>query len=370
MSKPQAGWGRFLTEPNGEERVYSLDILRGFMALAVGILHFSQWTEVVQGGTRLNNTIAVFGPYGVEGFFIVSGFCFFHLYGATRWTPGNLAKFHIKRFFRIAPLYYAAVLGTLLLNPPMGTATAWQTTPRNLAENATLTFGLFHPNHSLVIGGWSIGLEYVFYFALPLLVLLTRHKAVLYLLTLACVVWAWPWNFTHVPQASHVHDMKFHAYVVMPNHAFLFLLGGVAAHLRSLAKWRLTLLPFLGLTVLLVLLAIPRGVPVWDTFFFMMGSARAINVTLCFLMVLVFALYDVPRNPLRTPLVLLGDLSYSVYLLHPFAYLLLVKTLPGNLSPLLKFSVALLFVFGLAYVVYRFLERPAMALGKRLAAKV
>ena len=94
-----------LAEPEGGSRVYSLDILRGFMALSVALLHLSmpQFTGVAEQGTRLSNITNVFGPYGVEGFFMVSGFCFFLLYGETRWSGRNLATFHIKRFFRIAP---------------------------------------------------------------------------------------------------------------------------------------------------------------------------------------------------------------------------------------------------------------------------
>ncbi|HWQ10414.1 MAG TPA: acyltransferase, partial [Holophaga sp.] len=322
-------------------------------------------------GTRLSNITNVFGPYGVEGFFMVSGFCFFLLYGETSWSGRNLATFHIKRFFRIAPLYYAALLFTLLFKPPFGTSYACgQPTLRLLAENFSFTFAFFQPDRSVLMGGWSIGLEYLFYFALPLLLWGTRRKVLLYAGLVALLAWAWHWNFVEVPGAPLAGDMKLHTYVLVRNHAFLFVLGGVVAHLRSLAAWRLRLPVFLILVLGIIFLAIPKGTPVYDTFVFIMGWERAWYVTLCFLMVMTFAFYDPPAHPLRAPFVLLGDLSYSLYLLHPIAYLITLWAVPQALPPLVRFSIALAATFLLSYVVYRWLEKPAMALGKHIAARV
>lgn len=359
-----ASW--LFREPSGGTRVHSLDILRGFMALAVAVLHLSQWAGLTPHGSRLGTAIAVFGDYGVEGFFIVSGFCFFHLYGETRWTWAALKGFHLKRFFRIAPLYYAAVLASVLFHPAGPGAT-----PRMLAENATLTFGLFHPNHSLVTGGWSIGLEYVFYMAFPLLVVLTRRKVWLYVLAALLLALAWPWTYRYVPSAPFAGDAIFHAYVQLPNHAFLFLLGGIVAHLRGLWRWRFSLPAFALLATLLAVVALlptPPRLEDFGTFAVKLGNARTFYVGLCFLMVVVFAQFDAPAHPLRAPFVLLGDLSYSVYLLHPFALVLLAKTLPAAVPGPARFALALALTLGLATVVYRGLEKPAMALGKRLAA--
>ena len=145
------------------ERLLSLDVLRGLMALAVAAYHLSVWTRLTDAGTFANHALAKFGNYGVESFFLLSGFCFFLLYAPERLRGLELARFYGKRFFRIAPLFYLAVALNLLFSLKMGP----QPTLRMLAENATLTFGLFHPNHALVTGGWCIGLEFVFYLAFP-----------------------------------------------------------------------------------------------------------------------------------------------------------------------------------------------------------
>ncbi|MBK8792102.1 MAG: acyltransferase [Holophaga sp.] len=346
-------------------RLHSLDILRGLMALSVAVYHLSILTNLSEAGSRTNNLIAIFGNYGVEGFFIVSGFCFFYLYNDTTWTLGELRRFHLKRFFRIAPLYYLAVGLNLALHLHVGP----QVTPRMLAENATLTFGLFHPNHALVLGGWSIGIEYVFYMAFPLLAFFTRRKILLVLLTLAFVALAWPWTFGAVQAASFEGNQKFHTYVQIPNHAFLFLLGGMVAWWRSLTTWRLRWPWFVGALVVVFLVALPRGPVSYDHFDNMAGTARLKYVGLCWATVALFAFYDVPDQPWRKPLTFLGDASYSVYLLHPFVILAMQTWLPAKVSPLLTFALGLAFTLLLAGIVYRWVEKPAMGLGKRLAAR-
>jgi peptidoglycan/LPS O-acetylase OafA/YrhL len=344
-------------------RLHGLDILRGLLALSVAVYHLSVWSQLSEAGTRANNLIAIFGNYGVEGFFVVSGFCFFHLYGEARWGLRELRRFHFKRFFRIAPLYYLAVLLNLVLRQPVGP----EPTLRMLAENLTLSFGLFHPNHALVLGGWSIGIEYVFYLAFPLLAWATRRKVFLYLGAALFVALALPWSFGKVQAAAHMGDMKFHAYVQIPNHAFLFLLGGIIADLRKRTAWRLSLPWFLGAMGFLLLLLWPRGPVFYDHFEIMAGMARAKYVGICVLAVAVFAFYEMPDHVLRRPFTFLGDASYSVYLLHPFAWLLVTRTMPKDGAPSLMFLAGMGLTLGFAAIVYRWIEKPAMALGRRLA---
>lgn len=326
------------------------------------------WSELSAAGTRANNALAIFGNYGVEGFFIVSGFCFFHLYGESPWGWRELRHFHIKRFFRIAPLYYLAVAAGLVLRPPFGLHPVGPGfSPRMILENLTLTFGLFHPNHALVVGGWSIGIEYVFYFAFPLLAWATRRKVFLYLGAALLVALTLPWSFGKVQMASHVGQMKFHTYVQIPNHACLFLLGGITADLRKRISWRMTLPWFLGAIGILLLLALPRGPVFYDYFDVMAGMARARYVGICWLAVALFAFYEMPDHALRRPFIFLGNASYSVYLLHPFAWFFVLKALPKGLAAGWNFTLALLVTLALAGLVFRFIEKPAMGLGRRLA---
>jgi peptidoglycan/LPS O-acetylase OafA/YrhL len=329
------------------------------MALSVAVYHFTTWWPVLAPGGVAAGAAAKAGHYAVEGFFIISGFCFFHLYGAESFRGRGLWDFHLKRFLRIAPLYYAAVGANLLLGLPVGPEPTW----RMVAENATLTFGLFHPNHSLVMGGWSIGIEYVFYLAFPLLAWARgRWRLFLPMGCLLLLSLSLPWTLLKVPAAPHAGDLKFHAYVQVANHAFLFFLGGLVAAARARLPFRLGRPAFLALAGLAVFLFVWRERHFYDHFEVMQGPVRYLFNGLCFALVAVFAFREFPPSPLRKMGVFLGDISYSVYLLHPFAQ----AFLPKGLSPWAGFAGGLAITLGLATLTHRIIERPAMGLARRL----
>lgn len=345
------------------ERVASLDALRGLMALAVAVYHLGVWTRAFSGGAR--SAVVILGAYSVEGFFLISGFCFFHLHAGTVLGPRDLWRFHCKRFFRIAPLYYCAVL--------LGVVFALDQTvgPRvNLArviENLTLSFGLVHPNHAMVIGGWSIGIEYVFYLVFPALLWLARWRPALYALTILLVLWALPYNFGVVQAAAE--PRKFHAYVQIPNHAFLFLLGALVADLRARVRLRLPplgLLAALGLMVCGVALTQPPFLVHLDV---MLGVVRVKYLVLCSLTVLLFAFTTLPAAGAFRVFGWLGELSYSVYLMHPFAWLMLEPFLAKESPALARLACGACATLALAALTHRLVEQPCNALGHKLAQR-
>lgn len=343
------------------ERVEALDVLRGLMALCVAVYHLGVWTRAFDGGAR--SAVVVLGVYGVEAFFLISGFCFAHLYAERAFDRAELRSFHIKRFFRIAPLYYVAmVLGAVFsFDQTVGP----RVTPMRVLENLTMSFGLVHPNHAMVLGGWSIGLEYVFYLAFPVLALIARSRLALYAVTCALVLWALPYNFGVIYEAAE--PRKFHAYVQLPNHAFLFAFGMIIADLRKRSGARVPALVSLVLLALLAAGASLAQPPFLAHLEVMMGMARVKYVVLCSLAVLLFAFTRLPSAPLLTPLRWLGELSYSVYLMHPFAWRAMEPLLGPNVAPMTQLACGLAATLVLAFLTWRLVERPCNALGHKLA---
>jgi peptidoglycan/LPS O-acetylase OafA/YrhL len=333
------------------------------MAIGVAFYHSTIWYPVFPPGRFVADTAAKVGHYGVEGFFIISGFCFFHLYGPEAFRGSGLWRFHLKRFLRIAPLYYLALVLSVLLGLPAGP----RPDARILAENATLTFGLFHPNHSLVLGGWSIGLEYVFYLAFPALAwAAARFRPFLALAAGAALLASVPCTLWLVPGAPQ--DQKFHVYVQLANHGFLFLFGGLLAQVRARLTWRLTRTGFLlGAAVLGV--AFSRYLRnFYDHFVVMEGPPRYAFALLCLGTVALFAFRDLPPSALKRAGLYLGQISYSVYLVHPLAHEAVARLGPAGLAPALGFTTALALTLGLASLTHRWIEAPAMRLARRLTA--
>lgn len=158
-----------------------IDALRGVAVLLVIAVHF---------GLSLSKDspyahIARFGQYGVQLFFVLSAFTLcLSLKKAEGNSPVTYAGFMVRRFFRIAPLYYAAILAYFVFTfasfKLVGVSPF--TAPRDytlgkVASNLLFVHGLYPPgNNTIVPGGWSIGCEFLFYAMFPFLFFSARRQ--------------------------------------------------------------------------------------------------------------------------------------------------------------------------------------------------
>ncbi len=86
-----------------------------------------------------------------------------------RWAD----EYFVKRFFRIAPLYYCLMAGMILW--PAVKSGAWSVDFQALLLNLTFTFG-FAPWKGIVWAGWSVGVEMLFYAIFPVLLMTVRTR--------------------------------------------------------------------------------------------------------------------------------------------------------------------------------------------------
>lgn len=146
-----------------------IDALRGYAILLVIAVHTAgRIPELVWPAKR----VMLLGFYGVQLFFLASAVTLLMSWQrSTDAFPVRSSKFLIRRFFRIAPLYYLAI--------PLYWI-AYQT-PADQFQLSSLfaTLGFYNafspyfiptvPGWTPVPGGWSIGVEFSFYFLFPFL---------------------------------------------------------------------------------------------------------------------------------------------------------------------------------------------------------
>jgi peptidoglycan/LPS O-acetylase OafA/YrhL len=107
-------------------RVPALDGIRGLAALAVFVPHYlNQWSirDAHANFGPILRTVYDFrdlGRFGVDVFFILSGFLISSLLIADRESPSFFRDFYWKRALRILPVYLVHLLATLLLYPRSG----------------------------------------------------------------------------------------------------------------------------------------------------------------------------------------------------------------------------------------------------------
>jgi peptidoglycan/LPS O-acetylase OafA/YrhL len=156
-------------------RIFGLDAVR---ALAILLVLFAHDAWFIGAWTHHPCPIAVSlaGPFGVELFFVLSGFLIGNLLLDLTPTARNLAVFLIRRWLRTLPLYLLW-LAILLAAAPPAHLFAW-----HALRYATLTQNLTHgmPPGDFFPVSWSLTIEEWFYllFAIGALggAILTRSR--------------------------------------------------------------------------------------------------------------------------------------------------------------------------------------------------
>jgi len=124
--------------------------------------------------------------YSVHFFFILSAFSLYHSTESRTNHPNWLPEYLIKRFFRIAPLFYC-VIAFIIIRQAIK-ASKHVADFDTILLNLTFTFG-FVPFSGFVWAGWSVGIEMIFYAIFPVLILTIRTcRSALVLLVMSIMI--------------------------------------------------------------------------------------------------------------------------------------------------------------------------------------
>ena len=159
-----------------ENRIKELDGLRGIAVVLVMALHLfkraAYFTEhpVLLGFTKLTTV----GWVGVDIFFTLSGFLITSILLKSKTDEHYFKNFYVRRALRIFPLYYAAIAFVLFFAPKVEEEFTNQLStalPIMLLyqQNWALLFKDFHITQYLGIT-WSLAIEEQFYFLWPFIV--------------------------------------------------------------------------------------------------------------------------------------------------------------------------------------------------------
>lgn len=101
-------------------RLIALDGLRGVAILMIMLRHFYN-EEIIKSGYPIIGPIitklALAGNYGVELFFVISGFLITQILLDSKNSPKYFLNFYLRRFLRIFPLYYGVLFLLFLILP-------------------------------------------------------------------------------------------------------------------------------------------------------------------------------------------------------------------------------------------------------------
>jgi peptidoglycan/LPS O-acetylase OafA/YrhL len=358
-----------------------IDALRGYAILGVIGVHASQSGAELAWPLRL---LADQGARGVQLFFVVSSLT---LMLSWRERHDGILPFYIRRLFRIAPMFWLAMVFFPIVDhlaPAIRYWTPLDVSWPNILASATFTHG-FHPAaiSSIVPGGWSIADEMTFYLVLPLLVATLRSwRAAAFALVISLAIGTLTYGLAVrgylFPGQDHDSIDKF-AFLWFPNQFPAFLAGLLVFHLLTAFSGRLPCNALrAGLLLSIVAMAAVPFVAtallsrVTFVMYFMSGS-----YSLVFALTVFCLAQNVGSSLVNAPARYVGKVSYSAYFWHfpalgvvQWGVAPLATLMPAWLQFAVMFAAGVVLTIGASSITYRFVEAPMIRLGRRLAVNV
>ncbi|MEO9599263.1 acyltransferase [Parasphingorhabdus sp.] len=330
------------------KRVWTLDGLRGLAAISVVIYHGLYWH-----GDLLYSSA---GRFAVYLFFILSAMTMMKVY-AGRFSAGldvrSLNSFYRNRVARILPLLALVAALNFVFELLRGGNLVVEGPKAILTATGAFGFGAAGILSNSA-GAWSIGIEIVFYAVFPLVALLA-HNAQLRTLILGAVALT-VLQFAHnlFVFSTYGADTYWPIYIMPISFAAYFAWGLVLGRLSP----KPISFGWIGVPAILVLIWI--SLVGWQSISSLLAWPGALIVPL-FLSGGTYLIYCWTHPSWFIPSFrFLGEVSYSLYLLHPLVYFGLTRTFwPANTGNVLQFVV--LFVMTsliTAWLAHHLFEKP------------
>jgi peptidoglycan/LPS O-acetylase OafA/YrhL len=341
-----------------KQTFYSIQALRGLAASLVVIAHIFEHPS--RGDP---DALLLTGRFGVEIFFVISGFVMTHVAGEGSFAPGAFA---VRRVLRILPLYWICTL--LVFAVALAAPALFKTTTAD-AKHLVLSL-LFIPApdpqaasdwRPLFKLGWTLNYEMFFYAALTLLFWCRRRiqRSVILTAALGALVLL---SFAIPPKAS---ILAFYANIAL----IPFLVGVWLAEASALFER----VPRAGVIALVAAAALSTAWLYQLPFDAMRDVAPHLVMTLAATFIVASGLALERRFATRGLLQMIGNSSYSLYLTHMFVVgaawaaierIDLPVAVHWGLTPLI-YGAALV----TAYASYRVIELPFNRLAHRLTQR-
>jgi len=344
------------TRPN---RYVSIDGLRGYLALSVFIHHVVltwYWKNTGEWNRPPEAYFQNLGKFGIAIFFMITGFLFVSKILSSK---GIISWYRLyqSRIFRIFPLYLFVIIVISIIVFLKSDLQISVSLP--LLIKQYIKWFMFHGDAindfsetSRIIAGvdWTLKYEWLFYALLPLLAFVIKQGrlAIMLLFIGIIILFIFP---------AHIE----HFYT---RHFILFAIGGTAAalnvKLNNRNKWVNN--HYSSFVVVIALVAALFYPTTFDAMHILLMAIFFVPVALGNNL---FGLFKTKAS------IFLGEISYSIYLLHGIVLYTLFSIINFDIShiSLVKFLLWLPLLMSLVIIIstltYLAIEKPFMLYGKK-----
>lgn len=349
---------RKLVIPSSHGRFVTLDGLRGYLAFFVFLHHSYIWYYYLHSNIWAlpsSRLFVYFGQVGVALFFMITGFLFFNKLLEDRARGIDWLRLYVSRFLRLTPLYLLSMVLLFVIVWVITKNEPTQPTGRIVTDGLKwIGFRVFGaPDLNGLMGTryihagvtWTLPYEWFFYLFLPFVALVIGRRPPIKYLVLAAV-------------AMYI----FHSYGYSRDFGWLFL-GGMGAAI--LVRYdRFTIFAISKWATCLIVGAFAWSMTYYQTIYESSVPRLLLITAFCLISAgnSIFGLLQLKVSRA------MGEMAYSIYLLHGVLLFVLFRFVLGNanaieLTPLQYWGVIVLVTPVLMVgcgLTFRFIERPAM----------
>ena len=354
-------------------RLDHLTFTRFLAALTVVIFHYGG--HLAPFNLQPFDQLFQAGPIAVSYFYALSGFIMAIAYYRPN-SPENFNrwKYWLARFARIYPVYLVALLLVFFANYRQ-TGNATENATENAVTQLLLNLSMLQawvPTYPLSLNspGWSLSVEAFFYLCLPLLLWIIYRGGLKILMGFSVVLWfatqllhIYYLNSADYRPLNALHDFIYYNPLMHLNTFLAGLMVGIVFYTKLMHKppHRYNTVLLLSTMAVIVLLLILR--PRFDLWFSLQIDYTNGLIAPLFLLfiVLLARSQGLISTLLAAPsLVLLGEASYSLYILQRPVYGLYHNYFAKHLavSELWHFYFYLLLLIALSIASYKLFETP------------
>jgi len=381
----------WLNTTPGHDKLGGIDATRGWAIILVMLVHsLGIFPELPWPAKK----IGAFGWYGVQLFFVASALTLMLSWHRQQSAlPEKLSSFFVRRFFRIAPMYYLAAIVYVFLRPPESGLDLGQffLTLAFLNGWHPVWMGLGANDWQVVPGGWSISVEFSFYFLFPLFAVWIsslRRALGFFLVALVLMLVSFPAGMVLLQPGFSSQILELFLFFWFPNQLVIFAIGialfwtladsgNVSGRIRaSIGRHGpryllVSLLLLFTLTQVGVSKTVVSQAP-WLPTHVLVSLLFAVIILAILLSENPFVLYS--NRFTRS----LGEVSFSAYLIH-WAVIDFLRYLggadvydrsmsgfPAIVATIFAFGCVVVVTYLIAKLTYQCIEKPFITMSKKL----
>lgn len=285
---------------NQHVKLQSIEVCRGIAAILVVFYHIQRHFEQNIGYFPLTR-ITEFGHIGVDFFFVLSGFIILYIHKKDIGNHKKLKDYLLKRFIRLYPIYWIALIFYALLIPFVNSVNFPSTT--DLVSNILIQPG---KNYQLIIDvAWTLKHEILFYILFCTLIF-KRNLGIIILAT-------W-FSFTIIQY--FIYPIGFEMPTISSSFNLQFLMGMMTAYILLTKKLKYSKAVFTTGVILLLTFICLELQHLLDGY----ASEARVAYGISFCLLIIGLVMIETRRTLEFPKLALvfGSASYSIYLSHFF----------------------------------------------------